>query len=106
MNAIYHVKPGVEMEGLDPSMAVVLDIVPTIFSRKGYDCWVTSAFRLGDSGKHGQGKGLDFDSSSSVPESTGNEIASMVSFYLGPSYYVAWHGPRWHLHVQKGHKSA
>jgi hypothetical protein len=106
MTPVYQIKPGVEMGGIDGCMAPVLDIVPVVFARRGYDCWVTSAFRQGDPGKHGFGRGLDFDSSTHIPEETGHEIARSVNAYLGSGYVCIWHGPRWHLHVQKGHKDA
>ena len=100
VNAILKTKPGVVVAGLQPEMCRVLDTVPAVFARKGYDCWLTSAVREGDEGKHGKGKALDFDSSSNIPESIGNEIAVSVKAYLGDEFGVKWHGPHWHLHVQ------
>jgi hypothetical protein len=100
VTALYKIKPGVDMTGLKPEMAAVLDIVPVVFERKGYDCWVTSAVRPGDPGKHGEGGALDFDSSTNIPHDVGIEIQRSVKAYLGPTYGVLWHGPRWHLHTQ------
>ena len=94
------IKTGVELSGLQPEMCVVLDLVPTVFASKGYDCWLTCAVEHRDGGKHPQGKALDFDSSTHVPKSVGQEIERSVKAYLGERFGVVWHGPRWHLHVQ------
>lgn len=100
MSPILKVKPGVKLAGLKPEMCLVLDVVPAIFGRKGYDCWLTSAVREGDPGKHGLGGALDFDSSTNIPRDIGNEIMVSVKAYLGDEFGVIWHGPRFHLHVQ------
>lgn len=100
MTAILKVKPGVRLTGLKPEMCIVLDVVPAVFARKGYDCWLTCAVELREKGQHPKGGGLDFDSSTNVPEAIGNEIAVSVKAYLGDEFGVIWHGPRWHLHVQ------
>lgn len=100
MTSILKVKPGVKLAGLKPEMCIVLDVVPVVFARKGYDCWLTSAVRPGDTGKHGSGGGLDFDSSTHIPDSVGCEIAVSAKAYLGDEFGVVWHGPRRHLHVQ------
>ena len=94
------IKPGVKLEGLQPEMCVVLDLVPTIFASKGYDCWLISAVRADDPGKHGKGKGLDFDSSNNIPHETGMEIQRSVKAHLGDEFGVIWHGPKFRLHVQ------
>ncbi len=100
MTAIYKIKPGVEVEGLKAKMSIVLDIVPVIFERKGYDCWLTCAVEPRDEGKHPTGEALDFDSSTHIPEETGIEIQTLAKAYLGPGFGAKWHGPRFHLHVQ------
>jgi hypothetical protein len=100
MTAIYKIKPGVQVDGLQAKMCIVLDIVPVIFERKGYDCWLTCAVEPRDEGKHPGGGALDFDSSTRIPEGTGREIQTSVKAYLGDEFGVKWHGPRWHLHVQ------
>ena len=100
MNSILKVKPGVKLAGLRPEMCIVLDIVPVIFARKGYDCWLTCAVEVRTEGKHPHGRALDFDSSTNVPEEIGMEIARSAKAYLGDEFGVKWHGPRWHLHVQ------
>lgn len=100
MTPILKVKPGVMLTGLRPEMCIVLDIVPVVFARKGYDCWLTCAVEVRTKGKHPLGKALDFDSSTNVPEDVGMEIARSTKAYLGDEFGVVWHGPRWHLHVQ------
>lgn len=100
MTLILKVKAGVKIGGLQPEMSLVLDVVPAVFARKGHDCWLTSAVRPDDDGKHGQGRALDFDSSTNVSEKTGKEIERSVKAYLGDEFGVVWHGPRRHLHVQ------
>ena len=94
------IKPGVKLEGLQPEMCVVLDLVPTIFASKGYDCWLTCAVERRDVGKHPMGKALDFGSSTNVPYEMGMEIQRSVKAHLGDEFGVKWHGPRFHLHVQ------
>jgi hypothetical protein len=94
------IKPGVKLEGLQPEMCVVLDLVPTIFASKGYDCWLTCAIEPRPEGKHPEGRALDFDSSTNIPPSVGQEIQTSVKSYLGEGFGVIWHGPKWHLHVQ------
>jgi hypothetical protein len=97
---ILKIKPGVQLAGIKPEMCVVLDIVPTVFARHGYDCWLTCAVEPREEGKHPYGQALDFDSSTNIPESVGREIQTMTKAFLGPGFGVIWHGPRWHLHVQ------
>jgi len=100
MTPLAKVVPGVRLKGLQPEMAIVLDVVPEVFGRFGYDCWVTSAVRPQSSGLHRLGLALDFDSSTNVPESVGQQIATRVSSYLGDGFDCLWHGPKWHLHVE------
>ena len=102
MTPILQISPGVKWTGIQPEMAIVLDVVPVVFFRKGHDCWLTSAVRPGDDGDHGDGRGLDFDSSTNIPYDTGKEIEASVQGYIGHEFYVSWHGPRWHLHT--GHR--
>ena len=109
MTPIIHIKPGVQLAGIRPEMAVVLDVVPIVFARNGYDCWVTSAVRPNDPGKHGSGEGLDFDSSTDVPEETGHRIAASAKSFLGDDFDIIWHraaGGRWHLHAEYDRKVA
>lgn len=100
MTPILKVKPGVVLAGIQPEIIRVESVVATVFGRHGYDCWLTSAVREGDPGFHGKGLAEDFDSSTNIPESVGNEIERSVSAHLGDSYDVVWHGPYWHLHVE------
>lgn len=100
MTPILRIKPGVRLTGLKPEMSVVLDVVPIVFGRKGYDCWLTCAVEERDSGLHPEGKALDFDSSTNVPLDTGKEIERSAESFLGPEFDVDWHGPRYHLHVE------
>lgn len=103
MTPILRVKPGVRLGGLQPQMAIVLQIVPIVFARKGYDCWLTCAVEPRESGLHPKGLALDFDSSTNVPMNTGQSIAKDVKGFLGgklSEFDALWHGPRWHLHVE------
>jgi len=101
MTPLVQIKPGVRMAGVKPEMMVVLDVVPVVFARFGYDCWLTSCVRNGDgTSKHDSGEAMDFDSSVNVPEATGHEIAFRVNQTLSRDYDALWHGPRFHLHVE------
>lgn len=101
MTPILKVKPGVKLGGIKPEMAIVLDVVPIVFARHGYDCWLTSAVREGDGpSKHDFGQALDFDSSTNISEEVGLKIACLAKTFLGNEFGTLWHGPYWHLHVQ------
>lgn len=100
MTPILKIAPGVKMKGLQPMMCVVLDVVPGVFAMFGHDCWLTSAVRNGDKGKHGSGEALDFDSSTDVPHERGKEIAARAKGHLGIEFDCVWHGPRFHLHCE------
>lgn len=100
MTPMIQVKPGVKLTR-DTASAIVMQVVPTVFMRKGYDCWLTSNLRDGDgTSLLDSGLAWDFDSSTNIPLAVGEEIAFMVRQYLGMDFDVLWHGPRYHLHVE------
>ena len=100
MTAALHVKPGVRLTGLQPMMMKVLDAVPAVFARCGYDCWLTCAVEERAGGFHPTGRACDFDSSSNVPYEVGMKIRKMTARVLRADYDVVWHGPRYHLHTE------
>ena len=100
MTAALHVKPGVRFTGLQLVMMQVLDVVPAVFARFGYDCWLTCAVEERDRGFHPTGRAADFDSSSNVPYEVGMKIRKATGRLMGTDYDAVWHGPRWHLHVE------
>lgn len=107
MTPIIHIKPGVQLAGIRPEMAVVLDVVPIVFARNGYDCWVTCCVEPRSSGLHPKGLACDFDSSTDVVEETGHRIAVSAKSFLGDDFDIIWHraaGGRWHLHTEYDRK--
>lgn len=92
---------GVDITRFDPGMKPVFAVVPEAFMRFGYDCWLTSGFREGDSKLHGEGKAADFDSSKNIPEQTGYEIRDWIKTRVGPDFDIVWHAsPNWHMHTE------
>jgi hypothetical protein len=57
---MYIIKKGVDLSNMDPAMGYVTHVAIKAFRMIHMDCVLTSAFRKGDSGLHGQGKAHDY----------------------------------------------
>lgn len=103
-NAELKVGDGVCLRGIEPEMSIVFQEVPKVFFRHGHDCWVTSVVRSADEDSlHGYGYAADFDSSTSIAEEIGHEMAEELKSNLSDEFQALWHRVKdgaFHLHVE------
>ena len=102
-----YLKQGVKLLGLDPQMAVALQVVHELYGDRGHSCWVTS----GNDGQHKEGslhytgRALDFRLHN-VPQHARPALVSRVKLALRAGegeFEVYWEGqgiPYEYLHVE------
>lgn len=104
VNAELKLSESVSLRGIRPEMALVLQEVPKVFFRHGFDCWLTSGVRPKSRGSlHSVGLALDFDASTHITQEEGQLIADELGQNLSREYQVLWHKTKrgnWHLHVE------
>jgi hypothetical protein len=92
-------KPGVEVRGLKPEMALAALIVAGVYSSEGHDCTITSG-RDGQhmrGSRHYWGHALDFRTRN-VPNEKRPALAEAVREALGGEFDVVLEST--HLHVE------
>jgi hypothetical protein len=96
------IKPGCDLRGLQPQMAIAYVIIKDIYRDKGYECVITSA----SDGKHGpnslhyQGKALDIRTRTVQPQDlAGNSGALFESIKraLGDQFDVVLEKDHFHI---------
>lgn len=100
---VYHVKTGVDMSGLAPEIARVLEPVGQVFASYGLRGVVTSARRApaGRFSYHHVGKAVDFRGKH-VQQSLRQPILDDIRRILGADYDVIAHGEgdNFHYHIE------
>jgi hypothetical protein len=95
------IKPGVNLAGVRPEVAIALTIVARVFADKGLECVVTSV----TDGKHGRGSlhyvGQAADlRNATVPPNQRPLLASALREALGPQFDVVAEPDHFHLEFQ------
>ncbi len=90
---------GVDYDGVKPQTIRAIVIATAVFAEFGYDCWVTSLVRKGDTNSfHGYGLAVDVDASTEVSPASFEHMKDAIAFRLGDKYDVVYH--LGHIHIE------
>ncbi len=97
-------KFGVKLDALQPQMVLAVIVIEAVYSKYGYDCFITSA---NDSSHkagslHYKGRALDFRLNSLKKEDR-EKVVGDVAVFLGEDYDILHESPdtaNEHLHVE------
>jgi hypothetical protein len=91
--------PDAITDGLKPQAIRAVVVAAAVFTRLGFDCWVTSAVRPDDTDSlHCYGMAVDFDSSGIVSFDAFKVLAEDIQAMLGDNYDVIYH--KGHVHAE------